>query len=222
MSMLDFQWVLNSREIILEGLKTTAIVTAWAIVMGLSLGSLVAMCRTSSNKALRVLGMLYINGFRMQALLVVLSGVYLIALAALRKHGIYADIALPAALIAFGLFEAAYFAEILRTGINAVDPGQGAACQALGMGKWQAYRLVVLPQAVKNALPSIVIQCITIFQDSTLVYVVGLSDFFAVSLHLGERDSNTEGAIVFVAISYLLMSLALRRLTKGITGGKRQ
>ena len=207
-------WIVESKQVLLAGLAVTFEVALFAIVAGLILGAGVALCRTSSNRLLRGAGLLYINFFRMQALLVVLSSAYLIGMATLRKHGIYTDIAMPSALLAFAVFEAAYFAEILRGGINAVDAGQGAACQALGMGKWQAYRAVILPQAVKNALPSIVIQCVTIFQDSTLVYVVGLSDLFATTLHIGERDSNTEGAIIFVAIVYLALSVALRRLAK--------
>jgi glutamate/aspartate transport system permease protein len=126
------------------------------------------------------------------------------------------DIRLVSALIAFSLFEAAYYAEIVRAGINAVPPGQAHAARALGMTPGQSMRFVVLPQAFRAILPLLLTQAIILFQDSSLVYVIGLGDFFTIASNVGARDGTTVELIVFAGACYFcvctLLSAIVRRL----------
>ena len=122
----------------------------------------------------------YVNLFRSVPLVMVILWFYLIVPQALKSifgSGI-GDIRLTSALIAFALFEAAYYSEIIRAGIQSIPRGQIAAGQALGLTQNQTMRLIILPQAFRNMLPLLLTQAIILFQDTSLVYVIGLSDFF--------------------------------------------
>jgi glutamate/aspartate transport system permease protein len=110
-------------------------------------------------------------------------------------------------MVAFCLFEAAYFAEIIRAGIQAVPRGQLNAAQALGMSYLKAMRLIVLPQAMRATVPALLTQGVALFQDTSLVYVIGLADFFRTSKNIADRDSTTVGMIIFAGSVYLLISL---------------
>lgn len=217
---LDFNTYWQSFGLLYKGLKITALITFFGIASGLFLGTFLAIMRNSKNKVLSAFAKGYINIFRAVPLLVVLSSFYLIGMAALKAKGIYTDIAMPATLIGFAMFEAAYFAEIIRSGMNAVAPGQTEAARALGFTTSQTNKLVVLPQAFKNAFASITTQSVAIFHDSTLCYVVGLSDLFTTFMHIGERDGTVETAILLAASFYLVACVAIRQIAKRITKGE--
>lgn len=217
---LDFNTYYQSIGLLANGLKITGLITASGIATGLFLGTFLAIARNSKNKITSNIAKGYINLFRAVPLLVVLSSLYLIGMSVLKAKGIYTDIAMPATLIGFALFEAAYFAEIIRSGMNAIAAGQVEAAKALGFSTFQTYSLVIIPQAFKNAFQSITTQSVAIFHDSTLCYVVGLSDLFTTFMHLGERDGTVETAIVLAASFYLVACVAIRQAAKRITTGE--
>lgn len=217
---LDFSTYWQSYGLLLKGLKLTALITFSGIASGLFLGTILAIMRNSKNKIASNFAKWYINAFRAVPLLVVLSSFYLIGMSVLKANGIYSDIALPSTLIGFALFEAAYFAEIIRSGMNAIPQGQVEAARALGMSPFQTYMLVIIPQAFKNAFASITTQSVAIFHDSTLCYVVGLSDFFTTINHIGERDGTIESGILLAATFYLVACVLLRQVAKKITTGE--
>lgn len=129
---LDLNTYSQSLGLLGNGLKITALITASGIATGLFLGTFLAIARNSKNKITSTIAKGYINLFRAVPLLVVLSSLYLIGMSVLKAKGIYTDIAMPATLIGFALFEAAYFAEIIRSGMNAIAAGQVEAAKALG------------------------------------------------------------------------------------------
>ena len=214
---LDFSIFFQSYGLLAQGLKITALITASGIATGLFLGTFLAIMRNSKSKIASNIAKAYINTFRAVPLLVVLSSFYLIGMSFLKTKGIYTDIAMPSTLIAFALFEAAYFAEIIRSGMNAIAAGQVEAGKALGLTTFQSYRLIIIPQAFKNAFGSITTQSVAIFHDSTLCYVVGLSDLFTTMMHIGERDGVVESAIVLAAGFYLVACILIRQAAKHIT-----
>lgn len=206
--------VLNSYHDLLDGLKITGELALTGMVAGLGLGSIIAMLRTSNNMFLSNLAKVYINFFRSVPLVLILIGLYLVIPRQLRQLGFYGDIALPSALISFALFESAYFAEILRSGINSISQPQLDAAKLFGFSKWKAYRLIILPQAFKKSLPSIVGQFKILFQDTSLVYVIGLSDFFTTIVHIGERDFNMDGSITVALVVYIAICVSISRFAK--------
>src|SRR5690606_27036802 len=112
------------------------------------------------------------------------------------------------ALVTFTLFEAAYFCEIMRAGIQSVPRGQVSAGYALGLSYWQVMRTVVLPQAFRNMTPILLTQTIILFQDTSLVYVLSLTDFLGAATKVAQRDGRLIEMYIFVAVVYFIMSYA--------------
>lgn len=214
---IDISSFTQSIGLLYDGAKISVLITISGIATGIILGTMLALMRNSKNRVISNITKCYINLFRAVPLLVVLSSVYLIGMTILKENGIYKDVAMPATLIGFGMFEAAYFAEIIRSGINAIAPGQSEAARALGFSPSQTNQLVILPQALKAAFSSITTQSVAIFHDSTLCYVVGLSDLFTTFIKIGERDGVVETAILIAAGIYLIICILIRQIAKRIT-----
>ncbi|MCW5156393.1 MULTISPECIES: amino acid ABC transporter permease [Burkholderia cepacia complex] len=209
---MNIAQVFDSYHDLLNGLKITGELFLAGSLAGITLGSIIALARTSNSMIFSHLAKLYINFFRSVPLVMVLIGFYLVIPRQLRALGFYGDISLPAALFSFALFEAAYFAEIIRSGINSVPEVQKRAAHVLGLSKFQTYRMIILPQALKNAFPSLMTQCVALLQDTALVYVIGLSDFFTTAVHIGERDFNMDASIIVATITYIVLCLVGQRI----------
>jgi len=118
------------------------------------------------------------------------------------------------AIITFIMFEAAYFCEIMRAGIQSISKGQPAAASALGLTYAQSMRYVVLPQAFRNMLPVLLTQTIILFQDTSLVYVISATDFLGAASKIANRDYRLVEMYSFVAIVYFAMSYGLSTLVR--------
>lgn len=116
------------------------------------------------------------------------------------------DIRLISAMVAFSMFEAAYYSEIIRAGIQSISRGQSSAALALGMTHWQSMRLVILPQAFRAMVPLLLTR-IVLFEDTSLVYVLSLADFFRTASTIGERDGTSQ-MILFAGGVYFVISLS--------------
>jgi glutamate/aspartate transport system permease protein len=117
-------------------------------------------------------------------------------------------------VITFTLFEAAYYAEIMRAGIQSVPRGQVSAGQALGLNYWQHMGYIVLPQAFRNMLPVLLTQTIILFQDTSLVYVLSITDFLGAAAKIAQRDGRLIEMYLFVAVVYFIISFSLSLLVK--------
>lgn len=122
------------------------------------------------------------------------------------------DIRLISAMIAFSLFEAAYYSEIIRAGIVSIARGQSSAALALGMTHWQSMQLIILPQAFRAMVPLLLTQGIVLFQDTSLVYVLSLADFFRTASSIGERDGTQVEMVLFAGLVYFVISLSASTL----------
>ena len=118
------------------------------------------------------------------------------------------DIRLISAMVAFSMFEAAYYSEIIRAGIQSISRGQSSAALALGMTHWQSMKLIILPQAFRAMVPLLLTQGIVLFQDTSLVYVLSLADFFRTASTIGERDGTQVEMILFAGFVYFVISLS--------------
>ena len=118
--------------------------------------------------------------------------------------------AFASSLITFIMFEAAYFSEIMRAGIQSISKGQPAAAQALGLTYGQTMRYVVLPQAFRNMLPVLLTQTIVVFQDTSLVYVVSITDFLGAASNVAQRDGRLVEMYLFAAVVYFTSPVSRR------------
>ncbi|MEX9975258.1 glutamate/aspartate ABC transporter permease GltK [Providencia rettgeri] len=215
--MYEFDWssIAPSMPFLIDGFIVTAKITLTAIVVGILWGTVLAVMRLSTFKPISWFAALYVNTFRSIPLVMVLLWFYLIVPNLLQNVlGLSPknDIRLISAMIAFSLFEAAYYSEIIRAGIQSISRGQASAALALGMTNMQTMRLVVLPQAFKAMVPLLLTQGIVLFQDSSLVYVLSLTDFFRTATNIGERDGTQVEMVLFAGLVYFIVSFGASML----------
>ncbi len=223
--MYDFDWssIPGALPYLWTGMKVTLEITAVAVVAGIVWGTLLAMLRLSSVGPLSWFAAAYVNLFRSIPLVMVLLWFFLIVPALLQSTlglGPTTDVRLASAMAGFSLFEAAYYSEIIRAGIQSVPSGQVSAASALGMTYGQSMRLVVLPQAFRNMVPLLLTQGIILFQDTSLVYVSALADFFGAAYKVGDRDGRLVELLLFAGAVYFVIcysaSMLVRRFQKKI------
>jgi glutamate/aspartate transport system permease protein len=168
---------------------------------GVILGLGLAVIRLSRWKALSILAAGYVNGFRAIPLVLVIFWFYFLVPLALGRS----VSALQSVVIAFVLFEAAYYSEIFRAGLQSIRPGQWQAAYACGLGYFQTLRLIVLPQALRSMLPLMITQAVVLFQDTSLVYVISLRDFMTSASIVANRDNRLIETYLFAALVYFVI-----------------
>lgn len=198
-----------------EGMVFTLTITAIATAGGIALGTLLAMARLSAVPGLSQAAAAYVNLFRALPLILVIFLFYFLApylgqwlTGAARPMQVGAR---NSAIVTFTLFEAAYFSEIIRSGIQSIPRGQLAAAQALGMRYLQVMAHVVLPQAFRAMTPVLLTQTIVLFQDTSLVYVLSLTDFLGGAAKVAQREGRLVEMYLFAALVYLVICLAASR-----------
>jgi glutamate/aspartate transport system permease protein len=216
---LDWSSIPGALPFLWEGMKVTLRITFIAILAGIAWGTVLAVMRITGKPLLVWFSALYVNTFRSIPLIMVLLWFFLIIPALLeRVFSIprHADTRLTSAMVAFALFQAAYYAEIIRAGIQSVSKGQMSAALALGMTFGQTMRYVILPQAFRNMTPLLLTQSIILFQDTSLVYVSALADFFGQAYNVGNRDGRLVELLLFAGAVYFVIcyagSYAVKRL----------
>jgi glutamate/aspartate transport system permease protein len=217
--MIQISWhdILSALPALWRGAIVSLQITLVAMIVGIILGCLLALLRLSSSKPLAMVATAYVTIFRSIPLVMVLLWFYLIApqfLKALLHLPPNIDVRLASAFVAFSLFEAAYYAEIIRAGIQSVGRGQLNAGLALGLSYLQTVQFVILPQAIRVVTPLLVTQAIILLQDTSLVYVIGLADFFRMAVNIGDRDGTTIDMILFVGACYFAVCGILSAIVK--------
>lgn len=200
------------------GMVFTLKLTALAMVGGIVLGTLLALMRLSSNRIISGVASSYVNLIRSIPLVLVIFWFYfLVPYIAAWIIGANEPVkvgAFSSALITFIMFEAAYYCEIMRSGIQSISRGQVWAGQALGMNYYQTMASIVLPQAFRNMIPVLLTQTIVLFQDVSLVYVLSIPDFVGAASKIAQRDGRLVEMYVFVAVVYFVLCYALSFLVK--------
>lgn len=208
-SGFDFDVIARSLPYLWSGMLFSLGLTALAMIGGIVLGTLLALMRLSSFPLLNVPAGAYVNLLRSTPLILVIFWFYfLVPLAVKQISGdTYAQGIGPfySALIAFTMFEAAYYCEIIRAGIQSVPRGQVSAAYALGLNYRQTMIRIVLPQAFRNMIPILLTQGIILFQDTSLVYVVGLTDFMGAATKVAQRDGRLVEMYLFAALVYFIL-----------------
>jgi glutamate/aspartate transport system permease protein len=204
----DFAILWANAPFLWNGMLLTLHLTVLAVTGGLLLGMVLAVLRLSPIKPLAWVVEGYVNFLRSMPLILVIFWFYTLVPKLIGKpvSSFYS------VLIAFVMFEAAYYSEIIRAGISSVRRGQISAAMALGLTNMQAMRYVVLPQAVRNMMPVLLTQSIVMLQDTSLVYVVGLRDFLTSADIVASRDNRPTELYMFVAIIFLVICFSASRL----------
>lgn len=202
--------LLNYYQYFLRGTQTTIIISFVTVFFGFILGCIIAFCRMSRLKLLSAFGKLYITVLRGTPLLVQLYIVYyqldFIPYPKMMLWGIALERALPCT-IALSLNSAAYVAEVIRSGIQAVDIGQTEAARSCGMSAWMTMRHVVMPQAIKNILPAIGNEFITMIKETSIIQYLGISDIMYNNGIVVTATYNPLPCYYISAAIYLILNL---------------
>jgi glutamate/aspartate transport system permease protein len=212
MGNLDFSFVTFDifSKFVLKGLLFSLELTVIATVGGIVFGTLLALMRLSGKKILMLPAVIYVNGMRSIPLVMVILWFFLL-IPFLIGRSIGAEIS---AIVTFIAFEAAYFSEIMRAGIQSIPRGQVYAGQALGMTYGQNMRLIVLPQAFRNMLPVLLTQTIILFQDTSLVYAIGAYDLLKGFVTAGKIYGRVEEVYLLAALVYFVICFGLSALVR--------
>ena len=201
-----------------EGMAFTLTLTGLSMVGGIFFGTLLALMRLSKFRVMSALAGGYVNLMRSLPLVLVIFwffflvpyiGAWIIGSSTPVKVGSFLS-----ALITFTMFEAAYYCEIMRAGIQSIPRGQVWAGYALGLNYRHTMTTIVLPQAFRNMLPVLLTQTIILFQDTSLVYVISATDFLGAASKVANRDYRLVEMYTFVAVVYFTMSFGLSSLVK--------
>ena len=201
-----------------EGMSFTATLTLLAMTGGIIFGTLLAMMRLAKFKPLSIVAGAYVNLMRSIPLVLVIFWFYFlvpyIGAWVLRESQPIKVGAFYSALITFTMFEAAYYCEIMRAGIQSIARGQVWSGYALGLNYWQTMGHIVLPQAFRNMIPVLLTQTVILFQDTSLVYVISATDFLGAASKVANRDYRLVEMYSFVAVVYFVISFSLSALVK--------
>lgn len=213
---MDFSGIVPALPALWNGLVMTLKIMALGVTGGIALGTLLALMRLSHNRLLSRLAGAYVNYFRSIPLLLVITWFYLAVPFVIGwVTGQNTPIgAFTSCVVAFMMFEAAYFCEIVRAGVQAIPKGQMGAAQALGMRYGQMMRLIILPQAFRKMTPLLLQQSIILFQDTSLVYTVGLVDFLNSARASGDIVGQANEFLLFAGLVYFLISFGASTLVK--------
>lgn len=204
-----FNWAII-QDYVLKGLYFSVQLTVIATLGGVFFGTLLALMRLSGNKWLEFPATIYVNGMRSIPLVMVILWFFLLV-PMITGRPVGAD---TSAIITFIAFEAAYFSEIMRAGIQSIPRGQVFAGQAVGMSYAQNMRLVILPQAFRNMLPVLLTQTIILFQDTSLVYAIGAYDLLKGFDTAGKNFGRPMEAYIGAALVYFVICFSLSYLVK--------
>jgi glutamate/aspartate transport system permease protein len=211
-----YNWDVISNFVV-KGFYFSIMLTIVATVGGVIFGTVLALMRLSGKKWLDAPAAVYVNGMRSIPLVMVILWFFLLVPASFYTifGGWGANYRSEiSAVITFIAFEAAYFSEIMRAGIQSIPRGQVHAGQAMGMSYGQNMKLVVLPQAFRNMLPVLLTQTIILFQDTSLVYAIGAYDMLKGFETAGKNFGRPIEAYLLAAVVYFIMCYALSWLVK--------
>lgn len=209
-SNFDFSVIPLAIPYLWKGLKFSFELTMTAMFGGIVLGTLLALARLSGGKWLSGVAKVYVDLMRsIPLLLMILWFFFLLPLVTDIRMGQE-----NSAMITFTLFQAAFYSEIMRAGIQSIPKGQVYASYAIGMSYWQTMAYVVLPQAFRNMVPVLLTQTFILFQDTSLVYAIGATDLLKAAENTGQLYHRTVEMYIFVSLIYFVICFSLSMLVK--------
>lgn len=195
---------------LVEGLINTLIITFGALIIGVIIGAIIAIVKyfSEGNKKLRIFNWLcdlYTTVIRGIPVTVLLCIFFFVIFASARDG-------IPVAIVAFGINSGAYMAELIRSGINAVDKGQMEAARSLGLSKGQAMTKIIFPQAIKNILPAIGNECIALLKETSVAGYIAVSDVTRAAVNIRNNTFDAVNSYIVLALIYLLLVIIMTKL----------
>jgi len=216
----DFSFVWQAAPYLWQGLQFTLSLTVAAFVIGMAFGIVLALVQHLDIPVLSQAAKVYVALMRSIPLIMVLFWFFfLVPIVVGHLTGSSRPVPIGAnatAYITFGLFEAAYYSEIIRTGLRTVPVGQNEASRALSLSVFQTYRLVILPQVIRAASPIILSQTIILFQDTSLVYVLSLTDLLGAAAKMAQINGRLVEMYLAAAAAYFVISLIASQLVESL------
>ena len=196
-------------KMLLEGFGNTILITIGALIIGVIIGAAIAVAKyySEGNPKLKIINAIcdlyttVVRGIPVTVLLLIFFYIILVS-----AEGV------TVAIIAFGINSGAYMAELVRSGINAVDKGQMEAARSLGMSKWQAMRTIILPQAIKNILPAIGNECIALLKETSVAGYVAVIDLTRAANLIRNNTFDAINPLVLLALTYLVLVVLMTKL----------
>lgn len=200
----------NNYELLIEGFGNTMLITLCALLIGVVIGAVIAIAKyfAEDNKKLRIVNWVcdiyttVIRGIPVTVLLMIFYFVIIVS----DTNGI------ATAIIAFGINSGAYMAELIRSGINAVDKGQMEAARSLGLSKGQAMARIIFPQAIKNILPAIGNECIALLKETSVAGYVTVVDLTRAANLIRTNTNDAVNPLILLALVYLILVVVMTRL----------
>jgi glutamate/aspartate transport system permease protein len=220
--MVNLSAIASAWPYLMKGLWFTLQVTLVGVTGGIVFGSLLAVARLSQSRVVSALATSYVNLMRSIPLILVIFWVFFLvpwAIGWATHSG--RPVAVGASLtifVTFVLFEAAYYAEIVRAGFRSISPGQYSACDALGLSKLHAYIYILFPQAIRNVLPILLTQTIVLFEDTSLVYVISATDLLGAATKIAQRDGRLVEMYLTVGVIYFVICFSASQFVKQLQG----
>ena len=217
MGDFDFSIIVKNLPFLWDGLLLSFKLFGIALAGGIFFGTLLALARLSSFRVLNLPAAGFVNLIRSIPFIMAIFWFYFLTpmlVGAITGQQGEAVGPFTSAIVAFIMVESAYYSEIIRAGIQSVPRGQPWAANALGMNYWQSMGYVVLPQAFRNMAPIMLTQAIILFQDTSLVYVVGLKDFLGAASKAGQISGRLVELYIFVALVFLVICFGASQLVK--------
>ncbi len=219
-SFINFQFLPKYAPYFINGVLNTLALSVVAVLLAVIPALLLALMRLSKNKFIHGLSGAYIAVFRSTPLMVQLSIIYfgvfnLIQIPRVSIGFIKLNMFIPF-VVALALNSSAYVAEIFRAGILAVDPGQTEAARSLGLNQWKAMKLVILPQAVKNVLPALANEVVTMVKESSICSAYGMMELMFAAKNVAGTTGISVGPFVFVALIYFCINFPASKAIEAI------
>ncbi len=206
-----FQKALEYWRLFLQGVACTVSLSALTVIIGFVLALILAICRMGRSKILKALATVYVELFRATPMVVQIFVIFYVVfdgvkvLPGFKLFGFIRFERFFPAVVALSLNSGAYLSEIIRSGIQSIDGGQTEAARSLGLSSWKTMRFVVLPQAIKNILPAIANEFVTIIKESAICYTIGVQDIMsAVNAVKGATYRMAEALIIATALYFCL------------------
>lgn len=219
-SFINFKFLPKYAPYFIEGVLNTLSLSVVAVLLAVIPALLLALMRLSKNKLIHGLSGAYISVFRSTPLMVQLAIIY---------FGVFYAIQIPRVTIGFiklnmfipfvvslALNSSAYVAEIFRAGILAVDSGQMEAARSLGLSQWKSMKLVVLPQAIKNVLPALANELVTMVKESSICSAYGMAELMFAAKNVAGTTGITVGPFVFVAFIYFCINFPASKAIEAV------
>jgi len=206
-------FIVNDRyKMLIEGFRNTILITLGALAIGLVIGTLIAVVKYLSEDAPNLRWAAAIC----DVYLTVIRGIPMVVLLLIFFYIIFshAKNGIPVAIIAFGVNSGAYMAELIRSGINAVDGGQMEAGRSLGMSRLQTMRVVILPQAIRYILPAIFNELIALLKETSVAGYVAVVDLTRAANLIRNNTYDAVNTLFLVAVVYLTMVIVLEQILK--------